>query len=79
MCLLTCSGYRKYGRNEGDEPRFTQPLLLEAIATIIIPNPREIYNQKLLSAGSVQADLAKEMDKEFRSVLQRKIRTSQSC
>jgi len=33
--------YRKYGHNEGDEPRFTQPLLYKAIATH--PNPREIY------------------------------------
>ena len=29
--------YRKYGHNEGDEPRFTQPLLYKAIA--IHPNP----------------------------------------
>lgn len=64
-------GYRKYGHNEGDEPRFTQPLLYKAIASH--PNPREIYNQKLLSAGSVEADLAKEMEKEFRGLLQQKL------
>ncbi|NDC30936.1 MAG: 2-oxoglutarate dehydrogenase E1 component, partial [Bacteroidetes bacterium] len=70
-------GYRKYGHNEGDEPRFTQPLLYKAIATH--PNPREIYNQKLLSAGSVEADLAKEMDKDFRSVLQEKLEEAKAA
>ncbi len=64
-------GYRKYGHNEGDEPRFTQPLLYKAIASH--PNPREIYNQKLLSAGSVEADLAKEMETNFRRLLQEKL------
>ncbi len=64
-------GYRKYGHNEGDEPRFTQPLLYKAIASH--QNPREIYNQKLLNAGSVEAKLAMEMDKDFRSQLQQKL------
>lgn len=34
-------GYRKYGHNEGDEPRFTQPKLYKAIAKH--DNPRDIY------------------------------------
>ncbi|TAE85385.1 MAG: 2-oxoglutarate dehydrogenase E1 component [Bacteroidetes bacterium] len=70
-------GYRKYGHNEGDEPRFTQPLLYKAIASH--PNPREIYNQKLLSAGSVEADLAREMEKEFRGLLQEKLEAAKSA
>lgn len=61
-------GYRKYGHNEGDEPRFTQPLLYKAIA--VHPNPREIYNAKLLAQGNVEASLAKEMEKEFKAMLQ---------
>ncbi len=63
--------YRKYGHNEGDEPRFTQPLLYKAIATH--PNPREVYNQKLLSQGIVEANLAKEMEKKFKELLQRSL------
>ncbi|MEZ5069662.1 MAG: 2-oxoglutarate dehydrogenase E1 component [Bacteroidales bacterium] len=37
--------YRKYGHNEGDEPRFTQPTLYKAIATH--PNTRDLYGKKL--------------------------------
>lgn len=69
-------GYRKYGHNEGDEPRFTQPLLYKAIAAH--QNPREIYNQKLLTAGSVEADLAKEMDSSFRKELQAKLESAKT-
>ncbi len=60
--------YRRYGHNESDEPRFTQPLLYKAIEKH--PNPREIYVQKLTAAGSIDANMAKEMDSEFRQHLQ---------
>lgn len=62
-------GYRKYGHNEGDEPRFTQPKLYKAIAKH--PNPREIYSQKLTAAGSIEANLAKTMEKDFKAMLQK--------
>jgi 2-oxoglutarate dehydrogenase E1 component len=67
-------GYRKYGHNEGDEPRFTQPLLYKAIAAHA--NPREIYNEKLMQQGEVEANLAKEMEKEFKALLQRSLETA---
>jgi 2-oxoglutarate dehydrogenase E1 component len=60
--------YRKYGHNEGDEPRFTQPILYKAIAKH--PNPREIYAKKLLDQGDVEVSLAKEMEESFRNMLQ---------
>ena len=44
-------GYRKYGHNEGDEPKFTQPKLYNLIAKH--PNPREIYKDKLLKEGVI--------------------------
>lgn len=63
--------YRKYGHNEGDEPRFTQPLLYKIIASH--PNPREIYTKQLLAEGSIAADLAKEMETNFKNLLQEKL------
>lgn len=63
--------YRKYGHNEGDEPRFTQPLLYKAIAKH--PNPREIYSEKLLASGEIEAGLAKEMESGFKKLLQEKL------
>jgi len=38
-------GYRKYGHNESDEPRFTQPVLYKIIETH--PDPLDIYVRKL--------------------------------
>ncbi|WP_028978723.1 2-oxoglutarate dehydrogenase E1 component [Sporocytophaga myxococcoides] len=60
--------YRRHGHNESDEPKFTQPSLYNIIARH--PNPREVYNKKLIEKGDVDAQLAKNMDKEFREMLQ---------
>lgn len=60
--------YRKYGHNEGDEPRFTQPLLYKAIAAH--PNPREIYVRELIAKGDIDADFAKEEEKNIKELLQ---------
>ena len=56
-------GYRKYGHNEGDEPKFTQPKLYKAIAAH--SSPRDIYLQRLLSDGSVSAEEAEAMKAEL--------------
>ena len=60
--------YRRHGHNESDEPKFTQPSLYNIISKH--PNPREIYNKRLLERGDVDAEVAKQMDKEFRKLLQ---------
>jgi 2-oxoglutarate dehydrogenase E1 component len=59
--------YRKYGHNEGDEPRFTQPLLYKAIAAH--PNSKDIYVKKLATEGSELADEAKEIETAFKAEL----------
>lgn len=60
--------YRKYGHNEGDEPRFTQPLLYKEISRH--PNPREIYNERLIKSNGLKESVLKEMEKEFRAMLE---------
>lgn len=60
--------YRRHGHNEGDEPKFTQPSLYNIISKH--PNPREVYNKKLIERGDVDAELATQMDAEFRNNLQ---------
>ena len=60
--------YRKYGHNEGDEPKFTQPKLYKAIAKH--PSPREIYLKRLIAEGVLSAQEGKDMMKEFDNMLQ---------
>lgn len=63
--------YRRHGHNEGDDPKYTQPKLYALIEKHA--NPREVYNQKLIDNGSIDADLAKEMEKKFWSDLQERL------
>ncbi|MBC7617369.1 MAG: 2-oxoglutarate dehydrogenase E1 component [Pedobacter sp.] len=63
--------YRRFGHNEADEPKFTQPLLYKAIEKHA--NPRDIYIEKLTKTGELEAGLAKEMEKEFRGLLQQRL------
>lgn len=61
-------GYRKYGHNESDEPRFTQPILYKIIENH--PDPREIYAQKLLSQGVLNGDEIADLEKKIEGVLE---------
>ncbi len=60
--------YRKYGHNEGDEPRFTQPLLYKEIAKH--PNPKEIYAKKLIAEGSFTEQEIKDIEKAIKDDLE---------
>ena len=63
--------YRKYGHNEGDEPKFTQPQLYKAISKH--PNPRDAYMTKLVAQGIITKDYAKASLKKFDDSLQGKL------
>ena len=67
-------GYRKYGHNEGDEPRFTQPLLYKLIARH--KNPRDIYSEKLITAGIVDAAYVTKIENEYKAKLDENLQAS---
>ena len=67
-------GYRKYGHNEGDEPRFTQPKLYKLIAKH--QNPRDIYAEKLLSEGIIDASFVKEIETKYKEKLEENLEAS---
>ncbi|MGB5202815.1 2-oxoglutarate dehydrogenase E1 component [Eudoraea sp.] len=72
--FLDLLGYRKYGHNEGDEPRFTQPKLYKAIAKH--KNPREIYSEKLIGQGIINKDFVEELEQEYKASLEEELEDS---
>ena len=59
--------YRKYGHNEGDEPRFTQPLMYAAIdqkRTV-----RQVYIEKLVELGKISRQQAEDIENRRRAFL----------
>lgn len=60
--------YRKYGHNEGDEPKFTQPSLYNLIAKH--PNPKDIYFDQLEAEGVLSKDEAKKVEEEYNNYLE---------
>ena len=67
-------GYRKYGHNEGDEPRFTQPKLYKAISKH--KNPRDIYAEELLRQGVIEKGFTKKLEQEYKDKLEENLEDS---
>lgn len=67
-------GYRKYGHNEGDEPRFTQPLLYKAIAKH--KNPRDIYAERLIAEGIIDKSYVKQLEQDYKASLEEELEDS---
>lgn len=63
--------YRKHGHNEGDDPKFTQPILYDKIKNH--PNPREIYLKTLLDRKEITESKAKELEEKFWAQMQEKL------
>jgi 2-oxoglutarate dehydrogenase E1 component len=63
--------YRKYGHNESDEPRFTQPVLYKIIEKH--PDPATIYIKKLVAEGSIREDDAVQLRESFNNILDKEL------
>ncbi len=55
--------YRRFGHNEGDEPKFTQPLMYDRIREH--PKVSAIYSERLEKQGVITGDYAKQLTDEF--------------
>ncbi|WP_136679083.1 2-oxoglutarate dehydrogenase E1 component [Neptunomonas sp. XY-337] len=60
--------YRRRGHNEADEPSGTQPLMYAQIKKQ--KTTRDLYAQQLIEQGVVTAEESKEMEKEYRRLLE---------
>ncbi len=67
-------GFRKYGHNEGDEPRFTQPKLYKLISKH--KNVRDLYAAKLQAEGIIDADYVKAIEKDYKAKLEEQLADS---
>ncbi|WP_177730331.1 2-oxoglutarate dehydrogenase E1 component [Flavobacterium inviolabile] len=67
-------GYRKYGHNEGDEPRFTQPQLYKIISKH--KNARDIYAEKLKSENVIDGNYVSGLEAEYKAGLEENLEAS---
>jgi len=60
--------YRRFGHNEGDEPKFTQPLMYKAIENH--PTARTLYAQRLVQEGLFTQEEADRMMSSFMHMME---------
>ena len=60
--------YRRYGHNEGDEPKFTQPLMYDEIRQH--PPVSQLYGKRLIAQGVIEDEWVKQTEREFTDELQ---------
>ncbi|GAA3601336.1 2-oxoglutarate dehydrogenase E1 component [Flavivirga amylovorans] len=70
-------GYRKYGHNEGDEPRFTQPKLYKNISKHA--NPFKIYSDKLIAENTIDKAYVDKIVSDFKETLEKEYAKSKEA
>jgi len=60
--------YRRYGHNEGDEPRFTQPVMYQLIDQK--PTVRQVYVDKLARSGQITLEVGNSLKAERQAALE---------
>ncbi len=68
--------YRRFGHNEGDEPKFTQPLMYDAIREH--PKVSTLYEERLVSEGAIENEFAKGLVDDFTGLLSDEFEASKS-
>ncbi|MBM0170442.1 2-oxoglutarate dehydrogenase E1 component [Altererythrobacter sp. C41] len=68
--------YRRFGHNEGDEPKFTQPLMYEAIKNH--PKVSEIYAARLVEQGVIDEGERDKLCAEFVDTLEQEFEAAKS-
>jgi len=66
--VIDLYGYRRYGHNEADEPRYTQPVMYAAVDAK--PSVREVYVKRLVEAGTFTQANANELEQARKRVLE---------
>lgn len=67
--MIDLVGYRRYGHNEGDEPRFTQPTMYKNVDEL--PTVRELWGQELIQRGFISAAEVETLIQRHWDLLQR--------
>ena len=67
-------GYRKYGHNEGDEPRFTQPKLYQSISKHL--DVKSLYANKLINEQVISKHDFEKMELEYKNSLDEDLKNS---
>lgn len=68
--------YRRFGHNEGDEPKFTQPLMYDVIGKH--PKVSRVYEQRLIEEGVITEGHRDEVAAEFVAHLEEEFESAKS-